>query len=268
MEKRLEAQKFTDERTTVMRDILKNFKMVKYYNWEPAYLSKVIDLRTKECHEIMKLQISRTVINSVVVCLPALSSMTAFCVLFAVNKKDATAGSIFASLSWFNSLAMSISVIPLFLSMIADASVGFGRICEFLSQGEIKDDVSSVPYDSESNVAVKISDGGFKWPEYHPEPEKEEGNHESKIQRIFYSLINRGKKEPNKAKEGSLSENTDIEAQIVISTSSDEKKLSEYIDSDKKDQAVTVSEMGTKFLGLKNINLEIKKGEFVVIIAR
>ncbi|GME79522.1 unnamed protein product [Ambrosiozyma monospora] len=30
MEKRLEAQKFTDERTTVMRDILKNFKMVNF----------------------------------------------------------------------------------------------------------------------------------------------------------------------------------------------------------------------------------------------
>ncbi|GMG26105.1 unnamed protein product [Ambrosiozyma monospora] len=268
MQKRLLAQKFTDGRATVMRDILKNFKMVKYYSWEPAYLSKVVDLRTKESQEIMKLQISRTVINSVIVCLPALSSMTAFCVLFAVNKKDATAGSIFASLSWFNSLALSISVIPLILSMIADASVSFGRISEFLSQNEIKDDHSqySAPYDSDSDVAVNITDGSFKWPEFDTEPEQKDENHMSNIRRIFNSLMNKDKEEPNKVKEGNSSDNSNIEAQMVISISSDEKKVARYMTSDKKgDQTVAVSEMGKKFTGLENINLEIKKGEFVVI---
>ncbi|GME94565.1 unnamed protein product [Ambrosiozyma monospora] len=268
MEKRLIAQKFTDERTSMMRDILKNFKMVKYYSWEPAYLSKVVDLRKKESHEILKLQISRTIVNSIVVCLPALSSMTAFCVLFALNKKDATAGSIFASLTWFNDLAMSIAVIPTALSALADSSVSLGRVSEFLSQGDIKEDYSpvSVTCNNDSDVAIKITDGSFKWPEFGPEPEKKVEHHMFNIHRLVNSLINKDKKKSNKVKEGCSSVNTDIEAQIVISTSSDEKNLGGNINSDKKgDQIVTVSEMGEQFPGLENINLEIKKGEFVVI---
>ncbi|GME71719.1 unnamed protein product [Ambrosiozyma monospora] len=123
---RIQAQKYTDNRVTLVKEILKNFKMIKYCSWEAPYLSKMTKLREKESEKILQLQTVRNLLYSLANSLPTLTSLTAFCVLFAVRRGKATPGSIFASLSWFSALANAFISVPVVAAMSADASVALG----------------------------------------------------------------------------------------------------------------------------------------------
>ncbi|GME72389.1 unnamed protein product [Ambrosiozyma monospora] len=110
--------------------------------------------------------------------------MVAFCVLFAVDEKKATAGSIFASLAWFTAMSQSFMVLPVAVAIFADASVGFGRLCEFFSQPEIK--LTVWPFEDEhsdkySLSAIKITDASFNWENFDDEESEPSNETETEI---------------------------------------------------------------------------------------
>ncbi|GME84599.1 unnamed protein product [Ambrosiozyma monospora] len=177
---RMKAQEYTDSRVTLVKEILKNFKMIKYYSWEAPYLAKMNKIREQESRKILQLQTVRNLLFSLANSLPTLTSMTAFCVLFAVRRGKATPGSIFASLSWFSALANAFIMIPIAAAMSADASVALGRAAEFLSQGEIDQVGPSDDTDQESKFAVKVENATFQWPEFDLEDAHEDKKKKTK----------------------------------------------------------------------------------------
>ncbi|GME81723.1 unnamed protein product [Ambrosiozyma monospora] len=219
--------------------------MIKYYSWEAPYLAQMTNYRNKESKAIFKLQIIRNILFSVAFALPILTSMAAFCVLFAVNKGRVSAGSIFSSLSWFAALANLFMMVPMAAGMMVDASVALGRAAEFFSQGEINPNDDYQVLDLPNNAAIKLENASFEWHEFDLEDDKDDDKKKNK--RSFLKLFQKK----------SVSE--------ADSSTGDEKDASNKNGKVLDSADIEVSDSSKKFLGLHNINLEIKQGEFVVI---
>ncbi|GME80029.1 unnamed protein product [Ambrosiozyma monospora] len=225
---RKQSQVHTDMRVTLVEEILKNFKIIKYYCWEVPYLSKITELRNKETKKVFQLQTVRNILYSLVLVLPVLTSMTTFCVLFGVRKDKVTPGSIFASLAWFGALSNAFIRVPISAAECADASVALGRAAEFLSQGETVPAEKSDTISLESKLAVNLNNASFQWPEFDL-------------------------KDSNK----------DIVTMTIIIQYASPKK-NKLLESETKSIEVNSTRV-EKFSGLHNVNLEIMQGEFVVI---
>ncbi|GMG55570.1 unnamed protein product [Ambrosiozyma monospora] len=181
---RLKANVFTDKRVNYIKEILNNFKMIKYYGWEDAYLSKLTDVRSDETKELFKLQISRMVLKATAVSLPSITSMVSFCVLHALNDSSSVS-SVFASLSLFSALAEAYIMLPTAFASCTDAAIGVKRICELISTGEIEDTSSFKDIarnQQEKEVAINIRDSTFEWDNFSAgDEEADDDSYEQKL---------------------------------------------------------------------------------------
>lgn len=218
---RMKANVHTDERVSIMREILQSMKMIKFYSWENAYEASVREIRKNEVSYVYKVQNVLNYIFSLSFCAPSIVSMTAFLVLSAV-KKDQDAARIFSSLSLFGLLSTQSINLPYTISFVMDAISGSDRITKYLESSEQEFDLESFYNDSlikDKDIAIKILHGDFEWENFDNEDEKD-------------------KVDPNKV-EG------DIELGLLNDGDTNEKTAGDFV--------------------LKNINLDIYKGEFLVI---
>jgi ABC-type multidrug transport system fused ATPase/permease subunit len=232
------ATVFTDQRISLMREILLNMKIIKFYSWEDAYEKEIVDRRSKETRIIFKIQTIKNFLIAMSVSLPALISMIAFLVLFAV-RNDKNPGAIFASLSLFSVLANQVLMLPLALATSADAMVGLNRVRQYLQSGDhgvqygddITDDSDSSFTETDSDVdvkdqladdvAIELKNATFEWDIFPDNEESDDSTPE----------INE-------------------EVEEVKSTTDDDKN--------NKEEKVA-------FKGFHDISFQIKKNEFVII---
>lgn len=131
--------KYTDERISLMRELLSNLKIIKFYAWEYAYKKNIIKVREREMKHMFTIKVIRNFITAYAVTLPTLTSMVSFVTMWATNTTQ-TAGEVFSSLSLFSILAQAIMLLPIALATGADATIGFRRCKEFLSAEEFTPD--------------------------------------------------------------------------------------------------------------------------------
>ncbi|EGW34666.1 uncharacterized protein SPAPADRAFT_53104 [Spathaspora passalidarum NRRL Y-27907] len=196
------VSKITDKRVGLIKEILNNLKMIKFYSWEQPYHKRMIQVRNQEVNMILKIQTLRNVIYSLAMTLNGISAMIAFLVLYALKGKTANPANIFSSVSSFEMLSFFIFFLPQALSTSADMLMGFQRVGELLSAPEEESHELYITHDVQSEVAINVTNGFFSWDNF------EDGNN----------------------------------------------------DDDESD-----AKSDTTFKGLKNLNLTVKKGEFVVI---
>lgn len=246
---RIKANKFTDERVSLMREILQSMKMVKFYSWEDAYEKLVTVIRNKEIKYVFKIQLVINIISTIALNSASITSMGAFLVLYAVRSHGNPAA-VFSSLSLFNLLAVQVTNIPIILSYCADALSAIDRITKYLQSPEEYDAVENF-YDNsiidpKSKVAVKIENGEFEWPEFE-ELKEDDTNDVKKTKpkpKKKRSLFNKKLETSNDAQE--------------VKTESEEKELNELPHE-------SIEEPEKKFSGLHDINLKVYQGEFIVV---
>ncbi|KAG7661623.1 uncharacterized protein J8A68_004892 [[Candida] subhashii] len=247
------VSKITDKRVNLIKEILNNLKMIKYYSWELPYHRNIMLIRDQEVNIILKIQAIRNVIYGLAMTLTGISSMIAFLVLYAIKGNTANPANIFSSLSAFGILAILIFFMPQALSTSADMAMGFKRIGALLCAPE---EISYENYrnfnDPENKLAVGISQASFKWMIFEDEILDEESLNEETDE----TDNNNNKKSKKKKK---LSKKAKAEREQR------RKELEKDIEERKKDREKYGSTNSTNFSGFKNINLSIKKGEFVVI---
>ncbi|KAG7195029.1 uncharacterized protein KQ657_004142 [Scheffersomyces spartinae] len=124
---RTRAVKYTDQRISLMREVLSHLKVIKFYAWEEAYRERITKIRDLEMKELFKLKVVRDIVSAYALTLPFTTSMITFVVLWATDSFKSP-GKMFASLSLFGILAQSIMLLPLALSTSSDAMVGFERL--------------------------------------------------------------------------------------------------------------------------------------------
>ncbi|EGV65694.1 P-loop containing nucleoside triphosphate hydrolase protein [Yamadazyma tenuis ATCC 10573] len=238
---------YTDERIGLMREILTNLKVIKFYAWEMAYKLRITSVREQEMKYLFTIKVLRNFITAYAVTLPVVSSMLSFVTLWAAEAmKDA--GRVFSSLSLFSILAQAIMLLPIALATGADAMIGFRRLREFLSADEYNSDLEDqlnalntrfiigddylgekVP-DADKGVALEVTNGEFVWETFNEDLENEDLWELEKI----------------------ISESA--------RHSMDLGDLNQPTSSD-----LSLNSADAVFNGLTNVNLRIKRNEFIVI---
>lgn len=220
--------KYTDERVSLMREILNNLKVIKFYAWEMAYKASILKIRHKEMKYLFTIKVLRNFITAYAVTMPVLTSMLSFITLWATDHMQSP-GKVFSSLSLYAILAQAIMLLPIALSTGADALIGFQRCNDYLSAEEFTEEVNNrmLSYEDKfytgevNDVAIQVKHANFTWE-----------SHEDDLDMELWKDHPRGKeKDYNESDVGSLDT---------------------YASSH-------------KFKGLANVNLTIKNGEFVII---
>lgn len=242
---------YTDERIGLMREVLQNLKVIKFYAWELAYKLKITQVREQEMKYLFTIKVLRNFITAYAVTLPTLSSMLSFVTLWAADSMR-SAGNVFSSLSLFSILAQAIMLLPIALATGADALIGFNRLRDFLSASEYTIELAQKIDDMEekyfidnkdpNSPAIEISNGEFAWEAFNDEIDDSWQFDEKLTERQKQKL----RKKLQKQKEREL-----------------RKKRQSAQEPDA--EHTTEDAVETSFSGLHDINLSIRRGEFIVI---
>jgi ATP-binding cassette, subfamily C (CFTR/MRP), member 1 len=226
MDHRETISKYTDIRVKLMKELLKSYKMIKFYSWENSYSQRIQDARFKEMKHVLTLQGTRSFLVSVTFAMPALASMATFCTAFDISGSR-SAASIFSSLSLFQILSFQFILVPLAVSATADMFTSCKKISELLTTRNIKENEFQLEYLESPDVALRIEDASFIWETFE---ELEQDNEKNEC----------------------------LKKEVVT----DEK----FIDVATEEKTVDTQALSTtNFPGLRNVNMEIRKGEFVVV---
>lgn len=234
------ANFFTDARVNYIKEALNNLKIIKFYSWEEPYHENISNIRKKEMKIIYTMQVLRNIVTAIAMCLTLFSSLIAFLVLYAVNKgKSYDPASIFSSVTLFNVLTTQVFLIPMALASGADAMIGLTRVGEYFGADELdpqENVIDATPemklIMQESNEAIIVDNASFKWETFEDEESEDKKDDEDDKEKV-----------------------------------SSEKKRDNFSvhSSDKDIDTDSSATKETPFPGLENIDLNIKKGEFVVI---
>lgn len=282
---------FTDERISLMREALNNLKIIKFYAWELAYKLKLTKLREKEMKHLFTIKVLRNFITAYAVTLPTLSSMISFVTMWASNRMKSP-GEVFSSLSLFSILAQAIMLLPIALATGADAYIGFKRCNDYLNASEFDDNEDETNYkkgsklvsgkfyvagdtdlelafkndsfvvsndelssNEKNETVIQVNNADFIWQTFHDEFEDDN------------SLWEEEHPAAKKRKQQFASKNKKLNNQVSVHEKAvsfnSRSSTDTYFES--MNSISTGGENNNGFPGLTNINLTIKKGEFVVI---
>ncbi|KGQ89520.1 hypothetical protein MEO_02386 [Candida albicans P94015] len=257
---RKKANFYTDSRVNYIKEALTNLKVIKFYSWEPPYHENISNVRKKEMKIIYRMQVLRNVVTSFAMSLTLFASMTAFLVLYAIRTHNRDPASIFSSLSLYNTLTQQVFLLPMALASGADAFMGISRVGEFMSQGEIREGENSIEATPEmkqlmeqDDLAIEVDHADFEWETFADEedPDKKkdvDGDDEDKNTADVITSTHEVTSEKSYAKENGSS---------TIASNSEEKEKEKAQSKDLEEEVT--------FKGLKDINIKVKKGEFIVI---
>lgn len=265
---RQRASKYTDQRVEYIKEILANLKIIKYYAWEPPYHKSLSEVRKKEMRLVFNMQLLRSIAIAVAMSLTSIASMVAFLVLYRIGGGKRTPANIFSSISLFNILTQTVIMLPLALTAGVDGLLGLGRVGDFLSSSESDPEALKTHANAtvasameKDNIAIQVQDASFEWDNFDEDEEeektKEQLEEDKKTKKKDDKKAKKEKKKLAKEKKKGLKSPG---PEISNATEKKDEKVTEKTKSDSDSDAAEV-----EFPGLQDINLSIKKGEFVVI---
>ncbi|CAH2350577.1 oligomycin resistance ATP-dependent permease Yor1p [[Candida] railenensis] len=228
---RRSVSQYTDKRVNYIKEVLYNLKIIKYYSWEESYVENITEVRKSEMRLVFIIQTIRNALTSLAYSLNVISYMVAFLVLYAIDSGRHNPAAIFSSISLFNVLNQQMVYLPLVLPASADMLIALDKIGKFLSAEEDEIIHGSMQTKREDNVALEIKDADFEWEIFEATEEGTDGEVQSEI----------------------------VEVKSSIDGSKDEKDDDSY--NTTKNEGKSLSPFK-----LENLNLEIKRGDFVVIV--
>lgn len=264
---RKRASTYTDKRVNLMKELLKNYKMIKFYSWENSYSDRIQNARFSEMRHLLTLQSLRSVLTSFAFAMPILASMATFCTAYDVASSK-SAADIFSSLTLFQVLAIQFMLVPMALTMTADLVVSVRKMDKFLSCKDINPNEFLIEEFKDDELAFKIEDGDFEWDTFDDdEPEDETAHEENEDgQAASKNKVDSSSSKENEYYESSNekhdSPNADLSSLVMTDIESESKAFNDKVSLPPVEEHKVTK---TAFAGLHNINLEVKKGEFIVV---
>ncbi|KAF2086948.1 multidrug resistance-associated protein 1 [Saccharata proteae CBS 121410] len=155
-----------DSRTRLMTEILNNMKSIKLYAWTTAFINKLNFIRNdQELKTLRKIGAAQAFANFTWSTTPFLVSCSTFAVFVLTTNKPLTTDIVFPALTLFNLLTFPLSILPMVITSIIEASVAVGRLTSYLDAEELQPDaVRTEPsVDEIGEEAVRIRDASFTW---------------------------------------------------------------------------------------------------------
>lgn len=153
---------YTDQRISLMREVLNNLKVIKFYAWEMAYKASIAKVRAKEMKYLFTIKVLRNFITAYAVTLPTLTSMISFVTMWKTNNVKSPSD-VFSSLSLYTILAQAIMLLPLALATGADALIGFKRCTDYLLLLEDVEEDESFDFEKAADYAIEVLHADFAW---------------------------------------------------------------------------------------------------------
>ncbi|XP_015979731.2 canalicular multispecific organic anion transporter 1 isoform X1 [Rousettus aegyptiacus] len=151
-----------DKRLKIMNEILTGIKILKYFAWEPSFKNQVHDIRKKELKNLLTFGQLQSVIMFVLYSTPVLVSVVTFSVYVLVDSNNILdAEKAFTSITLFNILRFPITMLPMVISYLLQASVSKDRLEKYLGGEEL--DTSAIQRDCNLDTAVQFSEASFTW---------------------------------------------------------------------------------------------------------
>lgn len=154
--------KHKDERIKMMNEILGGMKVLKLYAWEPSFQDHVQHIREREVRNLRRMAYLSGVMSFLWTCAPFLVSLMSFMTYVLISEKNVLDPQrAFVSLTLFHILRFPLSMLPMLISMLVQASVSVKRMNKYLGHEELEEYVSHEKEDASTPIHVR--NGSFAW---------------------------------------------------------------------------------------------------------
>ncbi|XP_043474514.1 multidrug resistance-associated protein 1 isoform X1 [Leptopilina heterotoma] len=158
----IKQMKNKDERVKLMNEVLSGIKVLKLYAWEPSFEEQILKIRNKEIKVLKEAAYLNAGTSFIWSCAPFLVSLVSFATFVLVDENNILDSSTaFVSLTYFNILRFPLSMLPMMISNVVQASVSVKRINKFMNSEEL--DPDNVHHDSNEPYPLVIEKGTFAW---------------------------------------------------------------------------------------------------------
>ena len=162
-----------DSRSRLMTEILNNIKSIKLYAWNTAFMNKLSHIRNDlELNTLRKIGATQSIANFSWQSTPFLVSCSTFTVFVLTNDRPLSTEIVFPALTLFNILTFPLSVLPIVITSIIEASVAVNRLTDYFTAEELQPDAVSFqdPVAHTGDESVRIRDASFTWNRYEKTP--------------------------------------------------------------------------------------------------
>ena len=181
----MKQMKHKDSRVKTMNEILQGIKVssaisrkifcyiifssyskqiIKLYGWEPSFEEQVTKIRNKEIRILKNLCYLSAGTSFIWTCAPFLVSLVTFTTYVLVDENNGLdSEKAFVSLSLFNILRFPLSMLPMMIAGLVQASVSVKRINKYMNLSELSENRTNVIKEDSGDHAVKINKASFKW---------------------------------------------------------------------------------------------------------
>ncbi|KAJ3215679.1 hypothetical protein HDU67_000147 [Dinochytrium kinnereticum] len=159
-----------DNRVNAFNEVMQGIKIIKFFAWEPQFMSKVEELRQKELSVTLKTNVLYTATRVLWYAAPFLTTLVVLGVYTAVAGHQLTATVAFTALSLFSFLKGPIQMFPDTIVQLLDSWISLRRIATFLEEEELQDLKEPSHLPSASDPILGFTDASFAWEKAKDEP--------------------------------------------------------------------------------------------------
>ncbi|XP_055010778.1 ATP-binding cassette sub-family C member 12 [Boleophthalmus pectinirostris] len=162
------AIKSTDKRIRKMNEILNGIKFIKMYAWEESFEKEVAGIRKEERRNIRNASYFENTNISISTLSPLVTTVITFLVHTAFGL-SLTPANAFSTISIFNAMRFSLTVLPIAIRAIAIADVSVGRLQKVL---RVKNPEPYLTGGKDPDLAVVMENATLSWvgPDEETEP--------------------------------------------------------------------------------------------------
>lgn len=158
--------KTKDTRTRLTNELLTNMKSLKLYGWEVPFVKRLVHVRDNlELANLRRIGIFMSLINFMWSSAMFFVSCATFAVFVLTQDTPLTSDIVFPALNLFNLLSFPLTVFPMVISSVVEASVAVKRLTDFFTMEEVQPDAvihkERATHPNEESVSVK--DATFLW---------------------------------------------------------------------------------------------------------
>lgn len=155
--------KIKDHRNSITNEILVSMKSLKLYSWEIPMLKKLLEVRNnQELKNLKKIRVINQAGNLIWTSLPFLITMVTLSAFLIFDNTPLTPDIVFPALSLLDILSRPILSLPALINYMTEADVALGRICDFLNEDEVDDELLSISTHDQGK-GLKMELVSFLW---------------------------------------------------------------------------------------------------------
>lgn len=141
-------------------------KSIKLYAWTTAFINKLNHIRNdQELSTLRKIGATQAFANFTWSTTPFFVSCSTFAVFVLTQSIPLSTDIVFPALTLFNLLTFPLSVLPMVITSIIEASVAVGRLTSFFLAEELQENavIREPPVEEVGEETVRIRDATFTW---------------------------------------------------------------------------------------------------------